>query len=50
MFEQEVADLLGIPFAEVTQVCLTPVAHTIGTDFKQAPREPLADHLHWDTW
>ena len=50
MFEQEAADVLGIPFDAITQTCLTPVAHTIGTDFQPAKREPLDRIMHWDTW
>lgn len=50
MHEQEAADVLGIPYGEVTQACLTPLAYTIGTDFKPAVRESLDGVLHWDTW
>ncbi len=50
MFEQEAADLLGIPFAEIQQACLLPVAYTVGTNFKPAWREPLDSVLHWDAW
>lgn len=48
--EQRVAELLGIPFDRVTQGALLPIAHTKGTEFKQAKRQPLADVLHWDRW
>ncbi len=48
--EQRVAELLGIPFAKVSQGGLFPIAYTIGTDFKPAKREPLANVLHWDRW
>lgn len=50
MFEEEAADVLGIPFNEITQTCLTPVAHTIGTDFQPAKRQPLDRIVHWDAW
>jgi nitroreductase len=50
MFEQEVAEIVGIPYDEITQTCLTPVAHTIGTDFKPATRVPLENITHWDAW
>jgi nitroreductase len=50
MFEQEAAELLGIPFAEVTQTALIPVAYTKGTDFKPAPRVSLDDIVHVDAW
>ena len=36
MMEQAVADVVGIPFDAVQQVCLTPLAYTVGTDFKPA--------------
>ncbi len=49
-FEREAADVLGIPFDEITQVALIPVAYTIGTDFKPAKRNPLESVLHWQTW
>jgi nitroreductase len=48
--EQEAADLLGIPFDSVMQAALIPVAHTIGTDFKPAVREPLDTFVRWDRW
>jgi nitroreductase len=48
--EEKAADILGIPFAEVTQAGLFPIAYTIGTEFKPAKRLPLASVLHWDHW
>ncbi len=50
MYEEEIAGLLGIPYAEITQVALSPVAHTIGTEFKQARRKSLDGVMHLDTW
>jgi len=50
MFEQEAAEVLGIPFDKITQAALIPVAYTIGTDFKPAVRAPLASMVHWDRW
>jgi nitroreductase len=50
MHEQEAADLLGIPYDSVSQVALIPVAYTVGTDFKPAPRVPLDGVLHVDAW
>lgn len=47
--EQEVAELLGIP-ADVTQVALFPVAHTVGTDFRPAARPPAGTITFWDSW
>jgi nitroreductase len=49
-FEQEAAEVLGIPYAEVMQTTLIPVAYTLGTDFKPAARRPLDSVLHWDRW
>jgi len=50
MHEEEVARILGIPYDEVTQVALIPVAYTIGTEFKPGRRKPLDTMLHWETW
>jgi nitroreductase len=49
-FEEEAAAILGIPYQEVTQVALVPVAYTKGTDFKPAPRDPLSTMAHWEAW
>jgi nitroreductase len=48
--EEEVAKILGIPYPEVTQCGLFPVAYSIGTDFKQAKRIPGSQLTHWDAW
>jgi len=50
MKEKELAEVVGIPFDEIQQTCLTPVAHTIGTDFKPAMRPDPDTIIHWDTW
>lgn len=49
-FEEEAAQVLGIPYAKVMQACLIPVAYTQGTRFKPAWREPLDTIIHWETW
>lgn len=49
-FEKEIAAILGIPYEEIMQASLVPVAYTLGTDFKPAQRNPLADIVHWDNW
>jgi nitroreductase len=46
--EQQMAELLGIPYGEVTQVGLFPVAYTLGTDFKPADRSRSA--VRWNRW
>ena len=48
--EREVAEILEIPYDEVTQVALIPVAYTIGTDFKPGKRKPLDTMVHWENW
>jgi nitroreductase len=48
--EREVAELLGIPYDSVMQAAVIPVAHTVGTDFRTAPRIPVDEVLHWETW
>jgi nitroreductase len=50
MMEQQVADILGIPFDTVQQACLSPLAYTVGTDFKAAGRPPADSIIHWDAW
>jgi nitroreductase len=50
MMEQQVADILGIPFDTVQQVCLSPLAYTVGTDFKPAKRPAAESIIHWDQW
>jgi nitroreductase len=46
--EMEIAELLGIPFEQYTQVGLFPVAYTIGTDFRPAWRKPVAEVLSYN--
>ncbi|MGF1598935.1 MAG: nitroreductase family protein [Acidimicrobiales bacterium] len=48
--EEAVADVLGIPFTEVQQVALIPVAYTVGTDFTPGRRRPLDDFVHRNGW
>lgn len=50
LMEEQVADILGLPFATVQQVCLSPLAHTIGTEFKPAARPDPDTVIHWDRW
>lgn len=48
--EQEMAELLNIPYEHYMQVGLFPIAHTIGTDFKPGHREPLDQVLSWNSF
>jgi nitroreductase len=50
MMEQQVADIVGIPFDSVQQMCLSPLAYTKGTDFKPAMRPDPETLIHWDQW
>lgn len=50
MFEEQAAEVLGIPFAEATQVALITVGYTVGTDFKPAAREPLDTVVSFNGW
>ena len=50
MFEEQAAEILGIPFAEATQCALIACGYSKGTDFKPAKRPPLETVLHWDSW
>lgn len=47
--EPAAAALLGIP-DNMMQGALIPVAHSIGTDFKPAPRRDMSRIVHHDTW
>ena len=46
--EKEIAELLGIPYEEYTQVGFFPVAYTVGTEFKKAWRKPVSDVLTYN--
>jgi nitroreductase len=49
-FEREAAELLGIPYEQVSQVALLPTAYHTGRSFRPAARRPLAEVLHVDGW
>jgi len=50
MFEEEVAAILGIPYADVVQAAILAVAYPRGTEFKAVYREPLENYLHYNSW
>jgi nitroreductase len=50
VYEREVAEILGIPFDQVTQAGLTPIAYYTGDDFAPAARVPLESITHWNGW
>jgi nitroreductase len=50
-FEKEAADIVGIPYPDVMQAALLPVAYPVGgTDFRPAYRLPVERITHWDSW
>lgn len=48
--EKKAAEILGIPYDEVTQCSLITVGYTLGTDFKPASRPPIESVTYWDSW
>lgn len=46
--EKQIAELLGIPHDQYTQVGLFPIAYTIGTDFKKVYRKPVSEVLSYN--
>jgi nitroreductase len=50
VYEKEAADVLGIPYDEVMQAALIPVAYTLGDEFNPGTREPLDTMVHWEQW
>ncbi|MDE0841977.1 MAG: nitroreductase family protein [Porticoccaceae bacterium] len=49
-YEREVADILNIPYEQVTQVALIPVAYTLGTEFKPAAPQSAEAVMRVDSW
>jgi nitroreductase len=47
-YEEEAAELLGIPFDRVMQICLLPVAYYTGDSFRPARRRPMDEVVFWD--
>ncbi|MFM2072855.1 MAG: hypothetical protein RLZZ623_3119 [Actinomycetota bacterium] len=50
MMEQQAAEVLGIPFESVQQICMSPLAYTTGTSFRPVTRPPADSIIHWDQW
>jgi nitroreductase len=48
--ERDIAEILGIPYDRVAQAVLTPLAYTVGTDFRPAKRPDPDEVIHWDGW
>ncbi|MBV8952432.1 MAG: nitroreductase family protein [Actinobacteria bacterium] len=49
-YEREIADHLGIPFEQITQAALLPVAYYTGETFRRGDRIPAEKIAHWDHW
>lgn len=49
-YEREMAHLSGLPFDNTGHAALTPIAYTIGTDFKPASRADDPEFSHWNRW
>jgi len=49
-FEQDAAEVLGIPYDKITQAAMIPVAYTRGDDFSPARRELVEAVVHWNQW
>ena len=48
--ERDLAAVLGVPHDDVMLAAFIPLAFTIGTDFRPAPRIPREEVLHWERW
>ncbi len=48
-YEEEISELLGIP-TDIRQGVLIPTAYYTGDTFRPAPRQPLDDVLHINSW
>jgi nitroreductase len=48
--ESRTAGIVGIPEGEATICALSPVAYTIGTDFRPALRPDPEEVIHWEVW
>jgi nitroreductase len=47
-YEEQAAEVLGIPFERLTQVCLLPVAYYTGASFRPAKRRPMEEVVFWE--
>jgi nitroreductase len=50
MYEREAAAILNIPYDEMMQVALIPVAHLVGESLSPAPGRDVASVVHWNRW
>lgn len=47
-YEEEAAGVLGIPYEQITQVCLLPIAYFTGSNFRAANRRPMHEVVFWE--
>jgi nitroreductase len=50
IYEREAAELLGIPYADYTQVALIPTAWYTGENFRPALRRSVEEVVHENKW
>jgi nitroreductase len=50
MFEEQAAQVLGVPYESITQTALIPVAYTKGDQFQPGGRKSLDGVLHLEGW
>lgn len=48
VYDEEAAGILGVPFAQVAQTALIPIAHYTGATSQPAPRQPLTEVVSLD--
>jgi nitroreductase len=48
--ERRLADIAAIPFEEVTICAVSPVAYTLGSEFRPALRPDPGEVIHWEAW
>jgi nitroreductase len=48
-YADEIKEILHLPESFV-QICMIPIAYSIGTEFKPAKRRPIDEVVRWNTW
>ena len=48
--EAAAAEVLGVPYEQITQVALIPTAYALGDNFQRGPRKPCDQVIHLDHW
>lgn len=50
LFEEAVAEIVGVPYHEVSQLAMIAVGHSTKQTFGRARRAPVDTFVHWETW